>query len=190
MQKKRIGLLVLVMVFVLSACTSIKNDTTHDSSTDMTSDINKKDKLVYTLEYDHHQYQFNMLDGWRKFPNSDKSIAFLLGNKDSKSFMSAGFEEKGNKTLEDYKTDYLKKLNDANATVVIEPEKKELNGWDAYYLGVEMKDNKNRVLTYRIYLVETPDYFINLGAWTSEENPKEATIQGLDDILSTFKEKD
>ncbi|MGX6970746.1 hypothetical protein [Vagococcus bubulae] len=189
MQKKRIGLLVLVLVFVLSACTSTKNDTTRESSTDV-SEANKEDKLVYTLEYDHHQYQFNMLDGWRKFPNSDKSIAFLIGNKDSKSFMSAGFEEKGSKTLEDYKQEYLKKLADAKATVVIEPEKKALNGWDAYYLGVEMKDAKDRVLTYRIYLIETPDYFINLGAWTSEENPKETTIKGLDDILSTFKDKE
>ncbi|MGX4686355.1 PsbP-related protein [Vagococcus sp. JNUCC 83] len=184
MQKKRIGILVLALFFVLSACTSTKNDTTSESTD------TKDDKLVYTLEYDHHQYQFNMLDGWRKFPNSDKSIAFLVGNKDSKSFMSAGFEEKGNKTLEDYKKEYLNKLNDSKAKVVLEPEKKNLNGWDAYYLGVEMKDAKNRTLTYRIYLIDTPDYFINLGAWTSNESPDEKTIQGLDDILSTFKEKE
>lgn len=184
MQKKRIGLLILVLTFVLSACTS-----TNSSSTSKSTD-KKDDKLVYTLEYDHHQYQFNMLDGWRKFPNSDKSIAFLVGNKDSKSFMSAGFEEKKDKSLDDYKNDYLKKLSESKATIVVEPEKKMLNDLETYYLGVAMKDAKDRVLTYRIYLIETPDYFINLGAWTSEANPTEKTIQGLNDILSTFKEKE
>lgn len=184
MRKKRISLLMLVLVFFLGAC-SAKPDTKTTQSSEL-----KDDKLIYTLEYDHHQYQFNMLDGWRKFPNSDKSIAFLIGNKDSKSFMSAGFEEKNDQTLDQYKDSYLKKLEEAKATITLQPEKRELNGFQSYYLGTEMKDAKDRVLTYRIYLIETPDYFVNLGAWTSEASPSEKTIKGLDDILSTFKEKE
>ena len=185
MKKKYVMVLSLVCLFALSACASTSKTDTKTSETAQVKD----DKLVYTLEYDHHQYQFNMLDGWRKFPNSDKSIAFLIGNKDSKSFMSAGFEEKKGQTLEEYKDSYMKKLSEAKATVTVQPTEKELNGNQSYYLGTEMKDAKDRTLTYRIYLIETSDYFINLGAWTSEQSPKETTIDGLNNILSTFQEK-
>lgn len=60
---------------------------------------------------------------------------------------------------------------------------------DSYYLGLTMQDGKGRTLTYRVFLIETEDYFINLGGWTSETKPSEATLNGLEAILNTFKQK-
>lgn len=78
---------VFLIGLVLTSCGS------SDKNEQVSSDTSNK-QIVYTLEYDQHSFEFDMLDGWRKFPNQDKGIAFLVGNKDSKSFMTAGFEEK------------------------------------------------------------------------------------------------
>lgn len=183
MKKKLMIVLLGMSALFLTSCGQKNVETT----TETTQGVNNT--IVYTLEYDHQQYQFNMLDGWRKFPNSDHSIAFLVGNKDQASFMSAGFEEKEKLSLSSYKDKYMERLKENDVTVTNDPELKKLNGMDAYYLGMDMLDEKDRVLTYRVYLIEGEDYFINLGAWTSEQNPSKEMIQGLDDILGTFKKK-
>lgn len=148
---------------------------------------NPKDALNYTFSLDEHDYRFKLLDGWIKFPNKDKTIAFLVANKETKSFMSAGFEPKET-DLKDYASSFTKKVEDASGKITKEPVKTDLNGLDSYYLNFTLKDNKDRSLTYKSYLIETKDYFINLAAWTSDENPSEKVLKDLDKILSTFEQ--
>lgn len=184
MKKKYILMVISSLLLVLGACSAKKEVQPETSS----KEVNSSGKIIYNLEIDKHMYQFSMLDGWRKFPNDDKQIAFLVGNKDTSSFMSAGFEEKKVSSLTEYKEDYMQKLGDTKAQVTISPEKRTLNGLEAYFLGVNMPADGDKELVYRIYLIETKDYYINLGAWTSKKNPDETILEGLTDILDTFKE--
>ncbi len=150
-------------------------------------ETNPEDALSYTFTLDEHDYRFKLLDGWIKFPNEDKTIAFLVANKDTKSFMSAGFESK-EKNLKEYTESFEKKIKEASGTLLADPIKKELNGLDSYYLSFKLKDSKKRDLTYKTYLVETEDYFINLGAWTSDEKPSDKVLKDLDKMLGTFEQ--
>lgn len=143
--------------------------------------------LVYTFNIENHDYRFRLLDDWIKFPNTDGNITFLVGNKEIKSFMTAGVEPI-TESLESYKNNFLDKLTASQAQVKVEPEKRELNGLSTYYLRFVMNDQKNRPLSYNTYLIETDDYFINLAAWTSEEKPSDKTLSILDEMLANFEQ--
>lgn len=183
LKKIMIGMISVLSVIFLVGC----SQTSKEKKKEPIKETSAESALMYTFKLDDHSYRFRLLDGWIKFPNEDKRIAFLVANKDTKSYMSAGFEEKKG-TLEEYKESFVPKVTDAAGKILVEPEKKELNGLPAYYLSFTMKDNKERDLTYKTYLVETPDYFINLGAWTSDEKPSDKVLEELDKMLSTFEE--
>ncbi|MGO3732309.1 MAG: hypothetical protein ACTJHC_03920 [Vagococcus sp.] len=181
---KRYSIVILVMVLmVLASCGQQSKKTTNEKNP-----TDNKDALMYTFEIDKHDYRFRLLDGWVRFPDKDSKIVFLVANKDIKSFMTAGFEEKQEKSLESYKEDYLEKLKEAGAIVNEEPKKETVNDLDVYHVGFTSKDNKNRTLTYRTNLIETSDYFINLGAWTSQESPSKEIIDELDTMLVNFEQ--
>ncbi|HCM90639.1 MULTISPECIES: hypothetical protein [Vagococcus] len=173
---------VLSVIF-LASC----SQTSIDKEKEQVKETTAENALMYTFKLDDNSYRFRLLDGWIKFPSEDKRIAFLVANKETKSYMSAGFEEKKG-TLEEYKDSFVPKVTDASGKILEEPKKKDLNGLPAYYLSFTMKDNKKRDLTYKTYLVETSDYFINLGAWTSDESPSDKILRDLDKMLSTFEE--
>lgn len=181
MKKKLSILLLFFSVLFLASCSQKEAKATPEKAT--TTD----NALMYTFTMDDHDYRFRLLDGWIKYPNDDSSIAFLVGNKDIKSFMTAGFESK-EKSLDEYKDDFLKKLVDARAEIIIEPKKQVVNGLDSYNLSFTMKDNKDRLLTYRTSLIESDGYFVNLAAWTSQENPSEETLAILDTMLGAFEQ--
>lgn len=180
MKKKVTIFLTIASLFFLVGCKS-------KESKEEIKETEADSALMYTFTIDEHEYRFRLLDGWIKFPNKDGNIAFLVGNKDIKSFMSAGVEPVS-QSLELYKDDFLKKLSESDAQVNLEPEKRQLNGMDSYYLSFVMKDGKNRPLTYNTYLIETEGYFVNLAAWTSEEKPTEETIKNLDNMLDNFEQ--
>ena len=183
MKKVIIGIFSVLSVIFLVGC----SQTSTDKKKEPIKETTAENALMYTFKLDDNNYRFRLLDGWIKFPNKDKRIAFLVANKETKSYTSAGFEEKKG-TLEEYKDSFIPKVADASGKVLVDPEKKNLNGLPAYYLSFTMKDNKERDLTYKTYLVETPDYFINLGAWTSDETPSDKVLSDLDKMLSTFEE--
>lgn len=142
--------------------------------------------LMYTFSIDQHDYRFRLLDGWIKYPNEDDSIAFLVGNKDIKSFMTAGFEE-NHSSLDAYKDSFMKKLEEGQAIILEEPKKERINKLDCYTLSFTMKDAKDRPLTYKTHLIETKDYFVNLAAWTSQEKPSKEVLDELETMLGTFE---
>lgn len=181
MKKKLSILLLFFSILFLASCSSNETKTSTEKAT--TAD----NALMYTFTMDDHDYRFRLLDGWIKYPNSDSTIAFLVGNKDIKSFMTAGFEPK-EKTLDEYKDAFVTKLENSKANIIIEPKKQKVNELESYYLSFTMKDNKERVLTYRTCLIETDGYFVNLAAWTSEENPTDETLEILDNMLGAFEQ--
>lgn len=183
MKKIILFLLPILSLSFLVGCGQTKDK----KEVNQVKETDPKDALTYTFTLDEHDYRFKLLDGWIKFPNKDKTIVFLVANKDTKSFMSAGFEPKGT-DLKNYSTSFTKKVEEASGKITKEPVKKELNGLDSYYLNFNLKDNKDRNLTYKTYLVETKDYFINLAAWTSDEKPSEKVLEDLDKMLSTFEQ--
>ncbi|MGY3765293.1 hypothetical protein ACWOAH_01875 [Vagococcus vulneris] len=174
---------IIVTIFLI---TMISGCAKKESPTAKATD--PKDALMYTFDMDNHEYRFRLLNGWIKFPDKDSKIAFLVANKDKKSFMTAGFEPVDKRMLSQYLEEFETKLNDNDAKITVEPKKTKLNGLDAVHLGFELKDAKQRTLTYRTYLIETKDYFINLGAWTSESKPSSEIIKELDTILGTFEQ--
>lgn len=176
-------LLPILSVIFLVGCsqTKTKSDESKLKETDTDS------ALMYTFKLDEHEYRFRLLDGWIKFPNEDKTIAFLVANKDTKSYMSAGFEPK-KQPLDKYKDSFVEKVGEKSGNIIKQPEKKTINNLDSYYLTFNMKDNKDRDLTYKTYLIETDDYFINLAAWTSDEKPTDKVLNDLDKMLATFEQ--
>lgn len=183
-QKKKINLLLLCsLFFVLIGCQKQQQPKEHKSKS-------PEDALIYTFDFDKQDYQFRLLDGWIKFPEKDSKVAFFVANKEKKAFMSAGFEEKKALTLTQYTETFVNKVTDAGGKIKIKPEAKKLNGKSAEYLGFQLQDQKKRWLTYRSYLIEMDQYYINLAAWTSDENPDQALIDELNTMLSQFKEVD
>ena len=182
MKKKIIVFFSLLSVILLVGC-----NTKDNSKEKNKQETEASDALMYTFTMEEHDYRFRMLDGWLKYPSKDDKIVFLVGNKEIKSFMTAGFEPK-ELSLDDYKNKFMNKLSENNSDILIEPEKKDLNGLASYYLSFTLKDAKERTLTYKTYLIETDDYFVNLAAWTSEESPSESTLSQLDKILGTFEQ--
>lgn len=180
--KNKVFLLILLSSFLIfgTACKSKTSEPAKETGQDSA--------FTYTFDFEEHDYQFRLLNGWIKFPDKDSTIAFLVANKDKKAFMSAGFEEKKGQTLNDYQKQFVIKINEADGKIEEKPIEKELNGLPAYFLGFKMKDAKNRWLTYRSYLIETDKYFINLAAWTSDPKPTADLIKELDEMLSNFKE--
>lgn len=175
--------LPILSVIFLVGCSQTKSKPEEKKGQETEADS----ALMYTFKLDEHEYRFRLLDGWIKFPNEDKTIAFLVANKDTKSYMSAGFEPK-KEELTKYKDSFLQKVEKKSGKIIKEPEKKKLNGLDSYYLMFNMKDNKDRNLTYKTYLIETDDYFINLAAWTSDEKPTDKVLTDLDKMLDTFEQ--
>ncbi len=149
------------------------------------TDVNSA--LMYTFKIDEHEYRFRMLDGWLKYPVEDKSIAFLVGNKENKAFMSAGVEPVET-SLEAYQEAFVEKLNQASVTIQTKPELKKINGMDSYYLSYIANDKNNRPLTYKVYLIETEGYFVNLAAWTSQEEPTEKVLDNMETMLNAFEQ--
>ncbi|MFW8053098.1 hypothetical protein [Vagococcus fluvialis] len=179
--KKNIAILLTTISLLFLAGCQPKQKEVEKKATDSDS------ALMYTFNIEEHEYRFRLLDNWIKYPNKDGNITFLVGNKENKSFMTAGVEPV-DKSLDNYKDDFLKKISEQKGDIKIEPDKRELNGLPSYYLQFVMDDSKGRPLTYCSYLIETDDYFINLAAWTSEENPSAETLQNLDDMLSNFEQ--
>ena len=179
--KKKISFLLIMTGIVLFAGCQMKDKKIEQKATE------SDNALMYTFNIEKHEYRFRLLDDWIKFPNTDGNITFLVGNKEIKSFMTAGVEPVTD-SLDAYKDNFLEKLTSSQGIVKVEPEKRELNGLSAYYLRFVMNDNKNRPLSYNTYLIETDDYFINLAAWTSEENPSDKTLQILDEMLANFEQ--
>ena len=83
MMKKKIMIMMTVLFFVVLAGCS--KETKEIKETDVNS------ALMYTFKIDEHEYRFRMLDGWLKYPVEDKSIAFLVGNKENKAFIYNSF---------------------------------------------------------------------------------------------------
>lgn len=183
MRKKWISLLLLFSVIFLVGCSQNKNE----EKTSVKQQTDKDSALMYTFTIDEHDYRFRMLDGWLKYPNKDDKIVFLVGNKEIKSFMTAGFESE-DMSLDEYKDRFMNKVSESADSVISQPVKKELNGLDSYYVSFTMKDAKERLLTYKTYLIETDGYFVNLAAWTSEKNPGKETQEQLDLMLETFEQ--
>ncbi|AQP53302.1 hypothetical protein CBF34_04565 [Vagococcus penaei] len=175
-------LLLLVAATLLGGCSTAKKLTAKEEPT------KPNEALMYTLDFDEHQYRFRLLNGWIKFPDKDSKIAFLVANKDKKSFMTAGFEPVEKQSLEDYQKEFVKKLLASQGKITVEPVKRELNDLPAFYLGFTLKDAKDRTLTYRTYLIQTDDYFINLAAWTSDSEPSKELLEELDTMLGTFEQ--
>lgn len=178
---KKIHYALVALLFVLVGCGTPKEEQK------VTPEVSPEDAFTYTFDFDGMDYRFRLLDGWVKFPDKDTNIAFLVGNKDIKSLMTAGFEPKESQSLEDYQENFLKKITDGGGKILSEPQPKTVHDLEVYHIGFKMKDAKDRWLTYRTHLIETPDYFINLGAWTSEEAPSEGIINHLDAMLDTFE---
>lgn len=175
-----VGLVSVFFLLLLASCgTTTKSKGEKETSADST--------LMYTFNIDDSEYRFRLFDGWIKYPNKDESILFLVGNKEKKAFMTAGFEAK-TLPLEDYKEQFIKKLQETDADIISQSDKKNINDLDVFSIEFTMKDAKERTSTYQTNLIETSDYFINLGAWTSQEKPDEQTKEHLNKILSTFEQ--
>ncbi len=178
MKKIIVSILSLLCLVFLVSC-GTKESTRKETKVD--------DALIYNFNVDDDEYRFRLLDGWIKYPNKDESILFLVGNKDIKSFMTAGFEPKET-SLEEYKTSFVTKLEESGGSIINQSEKRKMNDLDCYSIEFTLKDAKNRILTYKTNLVETKEYFFNVAAWTSQEKPDEKTKEQFTKMLDSFEE--